>query len=151
MSSSETITIDLRKATVAPIDLQQTLGDSFFAALDQEEILGGEMSVDVHVKAAAADSFRISVKAKGQVSVLCDRCLEEVTLPVEAEEQMTLRYGDEADAQDDGYDVTVIPFTATTYDLSWDIYEFIALALPLQRTHADGECNENMTQYIISE
>lgn len=149
MSSSETITIDLRNLANAPIDLQLTLGDSYFAALDQEEILGGEVSVAISAKAMAGDSFLIRVSAEGEVRVPCDRCLEELTLPVETTEQMALRYGDETEAADEAYDVTVIPFSARTYDLSWDIYEFIALALPLQRTHADGECPEEMTQYII--
>lgn len=150
MSSSETITIDLRKAADAPIDLQQTLGDSYFTALDQDEILGGEVEVSIHVKAAAAESFRITAKVEGTVKVICDRCLDEVTLPVQAEQQMTLRYGDQTEEQDDAYDVTVIPFTANTYDMSWDIYEFIELALPLQRSHPDGECNEDITQFILS-
>ena len=151
MSSSETIIIDLRKAVVAPIDLQQTLGDSFFAALDQSEIHGGEVEVQISVRATAGESFLVKIKAQGEVRVTCDRCLEELTLPVSTEEKMTLRYGDEADAQDESYDVIVIPFTATTYDLSWDIYEFIELALPLQRVHEDGQCNDEMTQYIITE
>lgn len=149
MSSSETITIDLRNLANAPIDLQLTLGDSYFAALDQDEILGGEVHVAVSAKAMAGDSFLVSVKAEGEVRVACDRCLEEVTLPIETTEQMVLRYGDESDAADEAYDVTVIPFSANTYNLSWDIYEFIALALPIQRTHADGECPEEMTQYIV--
>lgn len=149
MSSSETITIDLRNLENAPIDLQLTLGDSYFAALDQDEILGGEVRVAVSAKAVAGDSFLFRISVAGKVRVLCDRCLEEVTLPVETTEQMALRYGAETDAADESYDVTVIPFSANTYDLSWDIYEFIALALPIQRTHADGECPEDMTQYLV--
>lgn len=151
MSSSETLTIDLRKATDAPLGLQQTLGDQFFASLEQDEILGGEIEVAIHVKAQAGDSFRVSVDLHGAVRTICDRCLEEVTLPVEAHEQMTIRYGEETTEQDDEYDVTVIPFTATTYDMSWDVYEFTALALPMQRTHPDGECNADMAQYIVTE
>ena len=151
MPSSETITIDLRKATDAPLDLQQTLGNDFFAALDQDEILGGEVRVGIKVKAAAADSFAVRITAEGQVIVACDRCLEELTLPIHTEAQMTLRYGDDNEDFNDSADVTVIPFTATTYDLGWDIYEFITLALPLQRVHPDGECNEEMTQYIIQQ
>ena len=151
MPSSETITIDLRKATEAPLDLQHTLGDSFFAALDQDEILGGEVRIGIKVKAAAADSFAISIKAEGQVVVPCDRCLEDVTIPISTEARMALRYGEEDEEGNGSADVTVIPFTATTYDLGWDIYEFIALALPLQRVHPDGECNEEITQYIIQQ
>lgn len=151
MSSSETIIIDLRNAQNAPIGLQQTLGDAFFAALDQEEIHGGEIQVEVQVKPSAGDSFRVSVKAQGEVRVICDRCLEELTLPVDTTAEMTLRYESEDDYEDNtDYDVTVIPFTANTYDLSWDIYEFIELSLPLQRTHAEGQCNDEMTRYINS-
>lgn len=151
MSNSETITIDLRKATDAPLDLQQTLGTTFFAALDQDEILGGEVRVEIKVKATAGDSFNVSINAEGVVSVACDRCLEEVSIPVCTEAQMVLRYGDTTNDADGSADVTVIPFTATTYDLSWDIYEFICIALPLQRVHKDGECNEEITQYIIKQ
>lgn len=148
MFMRETLTIDLRKVLAAPLSLQQTLGDDYFAALEQEEILGGRVEVEVKVKATTTDTFDISLRAKGEATVACDRCLEPLSLPVEAKAQFTLRCT-ESEADTDDTDVIAIPFTATTYDLSWDIYETIALALPLQRVHAEGGCNEEVTRYIL--
>ena len=36
------------------------------------------------------------------------------------------------------------------YDLSWQLYEIIETALPMQRVHAEGECNKDMVSYIMT-
>ena len=34
-------------------------------------------------------------------------------------------------------------------DLSWFIYEFIALAIPIKHVHAPGKCNHAMTEKLL--
>ena len=48
-------------------------------------------------------------------------------------------------------DLIVIPFSQTHYDTAWDIYESIALNLPLQRVHPEGECNADMMSRFSAE
>ena len=48
-------------------------------------------------------------------------------------------------------DLIVIPFSQTHYNTAWDIYESIALNLPLQRVHPEGECNADMMSRFSAE
>ena len=34
--------------------------------------------------------------------------------------------------------------------MSWQLYEIIETALPMQRVHAEGECNKDMVSYIMT-
>ena len=124
--------------------------DEFFGKFENPEVLGA--SVEAAVKLVNRGvTIETECVLTGTITVPCDRCLEDVTIPISTEARMALRYGEEDEEGNGSADVTVIPFTATTYDLSWDIYEFICIALPLQRVHKDGECNEEITQYIIKQ
>jgi uncharacterized metal-binding protein YceD (DUF177 family) len=58
-----------------------------------------------------------------------------------------VKLGDET--EDDG-DVIVVSERDGVIDVAWYMYEFIALDIPIQHMHADGECDEQMLE-ILSE
>ncbi len=67
---------------------------------------------------------------EGSVTVACDRCLEDLDIPVETSfEESYVPEGDEL-------------------DLSQDVYDFICIALPLQRVHPEGECNQETVKFL---
>lgn len=107
------------------------------------------MAVTVSVRTAAGDSFRFAYHIEGQVRVVCDRCLEEVSLPVVFDDVVKVCNDD--DYEDNG-EAVVIPSSQLTYDMAWDIYELIDVHLPLQRVHPEGECNADMlSRFSIEE
>lgn len=141
--------INLREAALKTSVFTIHLDDAFFQALEQEEITGGDVDVNLQVKKGAGELFHFDYTMHGTARVLCDRCLEEVTLPVELSDTIQIAHGD---PEDDNGEAIIIPFSQLTYDNAWDMYELISVHFPLQHVHPDGQCNPDMlSRFSIEE
>ena len=89
--------------------------------------------------------FELHFLTKGFVTVSCDRCLDDMEHPIEADNVLTVKLGD---AYSDDDDTVTIDENEGILDLSWFIYEFIMLAIPIKHVHAPGKCNSAMTQKL---
>ncbi len=149
MQSESPLHIDLAKASQQGSTLNISLNDSYFKELDQEEIEGGHVDVRLTVKPAQNDIYSVKVEVEGVAKVLCDRCLDELSIPVNAVETIKVKDGEEEDF--DGDDLKYTEGRNCMYDFSWDVYEIVETSLPLQRVHADGECNPDIAGRILTE
>lgn len=149
MPSTETLKKNLRVLAKQSEPLRISLTDSFFQELDQDEINGGNIDVNLSVHESAGDIFEVSIEIEGQVVVQCDRCLEDLTLPVKTADNLKIYAGNE-DYIPDYDDVRVLEGNGYEYDFSWDIYEIAELSLPLQRVHKENECNPEMTERLAN-
>ena len=97
---------------------------TFFASFENSEIRDADLKISVDID---NDEFEIVARCEieGCVTVVCDRCLENLVLPVHTsfEEDETL-------------------------DLNQDIYDFVCISLPMRKVHGDGECNEETLKYL---
>ena len=100
MSSENLLNINLAQAASAGERIEIELSDRFFADLEQEEISGGEVHADILVKASAGSVFQIQIQVHGRVTVACDRCLDPLVLPVEAEETVKVKDADPDEGDD---------------------------------------------------
>ena len=106
-------------------------GLEFFQAFDNTEILDAD--VDVEVKVVKKErKVEAELHLSGTVTVPCDRCLEPLAVPVEADPSEVLK--PESLAED--------------WDLSQAVYDYICLSLPLQRVHPEGECNPDTVRFL---
>ena len=48
-------------------------------------------------------------------------------------------------------ETVILPESANEVDLTPWMYEYIAVRMPLQHTHPEGECDPEMTRYIGTE
>lgn len=149
MQSVDLLHIRLDQAANAAAPMLYKLDDSFFADLEQEEISGGLIDAEVRVKASAGDIYTIHIALKGNVTVACDRCLEPLTLDVDTEDIIKVKDGMAEDCDDP--EMLYCHTADTSFDLSWQVYEIIETSLPLLRYHPEGECNEEMLDYITGE
>ena len=147
MPSTETLQIDLRELAKSGELKSYSLTDSFFQELDQDEIVGGTIEVGLKGRETAGNIFEVSIVIKGEVVVLCDRCLEDLTLPVDLEENIKIYAGNEETIPEDE-DIRILEGNGYKYDISWDIYEITELSLPLQRVHEENQCNPDMTDRL---
>ena len=132
--------IDLLGRGLDGSDIEYTIGDSFFDSIDGL-VRRGQLHTTVHVTGNADTRFRFLIHSVGVVYAPCDRCLADVEVPVDTEDEISVMLGDEY--ADDG-DVIVVPEKDGMMDLSQIIYEFIALSLPLKLVHEPGNCDEAM-------
>ena len=65
--------------------------------------------------------------------------------PIAADSRMMAKFGDDETEEDE---VTVVPESDGILDVSWFIYESIALAIPIKHVHAPGKCNVAMTKKL---
>lgn len=146
MAIMDLLNINLSKIPADGMKLEMTLDGDFFTALDQDRIKGGTVKVNLNIREHSGEVYTLKFVIQGEVTVECDRCLDDLALVVDAEETIKLTYDDESDSAAD--DIKFIPKNTNMYDASWDVYEIVELSLPIQRTHQVGECNEDMLSRI---
>lgn len=145
MEKLEAYKIDLKGLQDDVVTRSLVADDDFFAAVQGNEIQYGNVALEMQLRQTAG-TFEVSLQFHGDVQVLCDRCLEPMRLPVEGDATLKVRLGDEY--EDDG-EMIVVPENDGILDLSWQVYEQIALQIPLSHVHEDGECNEEMQSVLL--
>jgi uncharacterized metal-binding protein YceD (DUF177 family) len=144
MCSLELFKIDLKGLTEEVTALEWNLDKDFFDALDQTEVEGGALHVSLSIRKASG-FFELQFHTVGTVDITCDRCLDLMEQPIETDNQLVVKLGT-ATPEDD--DTVTVDENEGILDTSWFIYEFIALAIPIQHVHAPGKCNPAMTKAL---
>ena len=104
-------------------------GAEFFEAFGNVDILDADLEVTAQVVSHGLTA-EASCGIAGTVTVACDRCLEDLVIPVETSFEET--YTPESDE----------------LDLRQDVYDYVCISLPIQRVHPEGECNQETTKYL---
>jgi uncharacterized metal-binding protein YceD (DUF177 family) len=141
--------IPLNGLTTGQHEFDWAVGKEFFEGFDNSEILDAELDAFVRVEKSGR-YLGIDCEVTGDVTVECDRCLDEVHMPIDVEIRLSVKYGDEesSDEHHEGErEVIFIPETDAEFDMSQIIYDYVCLALPMQRVHEDGECNPEAMKY----
>ena len=126
-------------------------GIKFFQKFDNAEIL----DADVAIVAKAVKSghyIGVDLDVQGSVTVPCDRCLEDLTLPVEAHPSFSVKFGEGAGSEEEmregSREILLLDASDTDLDLSQVIYDYVCLSLPMQRVHPEGECNPDTVRFL---
>ncbi|MCF0203388.1 MAG: DUF177 domain-containing protein, partial [Bacteroidaceae bacterium] len=109
---------------------------------------GGEIETTVKVSRKNG-CFEVVFSSRGSVVVECSRCLDPISLPIDTTDKLYVKLGD--DYLDEGDELVIIPEDSPKLDVAWHIYEFIALAVPPQHSHPEGECNQEMMAMLRQE
>ena len=107
-------------------------GLEFFQKFGNTEILDADVNVEATVRKSGARKVEAVLRLQGTVTVPCDRCLEPLALPVDAQPSEVLTPGE---AESD-------------LDLSQAVYDYICLSLPLQKVHPEGDCNPDTVRFL---
>ena len=106
--------------------------DSFFEELSESPIKGGRFNV--HIRATkSASLLLLETHITGNATVECDRCLGDLSLPVDFQGSLTVRFSDTIDDYD-GETLWLNPADPTV-PLAQYLYESIVLSLPYRRIH----------------
>ncbi len=144
MCSQEDLKIDLKGLKEDAISMDFNLDDAFFASLDDSQLEHGSLHVSVSIRKMTG-FFEIQFHIVGSVVVSCDRCLDDMDQPIDADNILMVKLGD-TNSDDD--DIVIIDENEGILDMSWFIYEFIMLSIPIKHVHAPGKCNSVMTQKL---
>ena len=121
--------VKLRGLGASVTEFDRQIGREFFESFGNPDILDADLDVacDIVRHGATVD---VECSIVGSVTVPCDRCLEPLEIPVET-----------------GFSETYAPET-DELDFNQDVYDYVCTALPLQRMHAEGECNSETIKFL---
>jgi len=118
------------------VSYQWHVDDDFFSAVQGPEIQQGSLDVDLQVRRTSG-AYELEFSFEGTVKVPCDRCLEMMDQPMSAHRVLRVKLGDEF--ADDG-DLVTVPMEEGFLNVAWNLYEFIALEIPLRHVHENADC-----------
>ena len=121
------------------------LDNLYFSHIDAPEIQKGKVNVVLTVK-NTTHAFEFTFHTDGVVCVPCDRCLDEMELPVTSTDKLMVKFGQTF--AEEGDNLVIIPEDEGAINVAWFIYEFIALTIPMMHVHAPGKCNNAMTSKL---
>lgn len=121
-----------------------SVSDKFFEGLEYSVVERGK--VDFHILFEKKETMMIAdFQLNGTIETLCDRCGDELVLPISGEYQLIFKFGDD-ESEDES--LVVLPSEAYQIDLDAHFHEFITVSLPSRMIHDEGECNEEMEDLI---
>ena len=117
--------INLDRLELGTHCFEYRLDSAYLEEVEKSELIDCQVDARAELHLREMD-FDIRVWVNGVVQVICDRCLEPMSIEVQAEDDMT------EDIQ--GREI----------DLNWLAYELIIVNLPLVHSHQPGGCNPQM-------
>jgi uncharacterized metal-binding protein YceD (DUF177 family) len=125
-------------------DFEFDLGEAFFAEREFSEASSGEVKVQVHLN-KHPNMMEFTFALKGTVVLPCDRCLQNLSLPVDVEEELIVKFGEEEDLDSE---IWVLSENAYELDLEQLLFEFVQLSLPLRKVHSKKDCDPEVLKRL---
>lgn len=127
-----------------------SIDDSFFNEFENSFIFGASLNVKVEIEKGGG-YMNIKSLIVGDVVVECDRCLDNLSIPLNFECSMGVKFAKSNMEQEyEGDDILVLDPSEGEIDLKQFLYDYICINLPLQKVHPEGECNKEMIEKIES-
>jgi uncharacterized protein len=123
-----------------------SVDDRFFAEFETSEVTKGELKVQVQLEKRTT-YLRLSFSISGMVDLICDRCLENFSYPLESTRELLVKFS-EKPVEDEAELIYLHP-TDFQVDVAQYIYEFVILSLPIRRIHPDGKDGESLCDPVM--
>ena len=137
--------LPLRSLSKGVHEFEYHLDTQFFEDMDSSDVRHADIDVSLTVKYDGM-SYSLDFVVKGEVAVLCDRCLDDMQLPVDTSYHIAVKYGD--DYRDDSDGLLEIPERDASLNVSYMIYDTVELAIPIKHVHQPGKCNRAMSALL---
>jgi uncharacterized metal-binding protein YceD (DUF177 family) len=127
------------------------LGPDFLAIFDDEhELIKGTFSVEMHLERTAG-IVNLDFIVEGMLDTTCDRCMASIMMPVEADYQMIVKFGDPNESNDE---VIFVDQESPELNVGQHLYDFILLSVPISQrienceTMDDSPCDITVLTYL---
>ena len=92
------------------------LENQFFIDIDGDQVQKGKVDVHLTVKRSSM-MFEMNFQIQGVVLVPCDRCLDDVEIPIDTQNRLVVKFGKEYTEESD--EVVVVPEDEGAINLAW--------------------------------
>lgn len=121
------------------------LDKQFFVNMESADVRDADLAVVLTV-VYTGELYNMDFKVTGNVTLICDRCLDDLEWPIDATYDITVKYGD--DYNDDSDTVLEIPYSDNNINVAYMLYDTVSLAIPIKHVHPLGKCNRAMTTML---
>lgn len=123
------------------------LDDQYFKLIGDadSDIKRGSVNAEVSVKRISS-TFEFGFVLNGGVFVPCDRCLDDISIEIDTQNKLIVKFGREYSEESD--EIVVIPEDEGELNIAWFLYEFVTLNVPMKRVHPPGKCNKVMSSKL---
>lgn len=118
------------------------LDKQFFINMENADVRDADVKVLLDVD-HRGDAYMLAFRLTGTLTVLCDRCLDELPLDIDTTYALTVKYGEEYN--DDSDTLLVIPESDNYLNVAYMLYDTAVLAIPPRHVHPQGKCNRAMS------
>jgi uncharacterized metal-binding protein YceD (DUF177 family) len=120
------------------------LDKQFFVTMESADVRDANLDVRLTV-VYKHDLYNLAFHITGTVTLLCDRCLDDLVFPIDTTYDIAVKYGEDYDETDE---LLIIPEADNTLNVSYMIYDTASLAIPLKHVHPMGKCNRAMSALL---
>ncbi|NLX73019.1 MAG: DUF177 domain-containing protein [Bacteroidales bacterium] len=129
--------------------------NEFFGLFEDALYEDGEIDVVLNLN-KSQQVLIFDFEMNGTLLTLCDNCLDDLSLAIDIESRLYVKFGDEYDEPTE--DIIVLPREEYELNVAKFIYDIIVTSLPIRHIHKvneDGssECNPEMvkklSQYLV--
>lgn len=121
------------------------LDKQFFVNMESTDIRDARVGVDL-VVTHRNGVYDLAFSCDGTVTVACDRCLDDLELPIETAYHVVVKYGDSY--KDDSDEFIEIPESDSYLNVAYMIFDTVSLAIPIKHVHPLGKCNRAMSSLL---
>ncbi|MEY4595404.1 MAG: hypothetical protein RIQ47_1814 [Bacteroidota bacterium] len=149
MGRSRDYVVEFGALPLGEHEFEFEVDDTFFQQFENSILQHGKIDVLV-VLEKKSNMLLLDFTLQGEVTVTCDRCLDNMTLEMEGYTELIVKLGDHS--EEEAEDVIMIPATEHQLDLAQYIYECISVMVPMRNVHPDDdEGNSTCNPEIIRE
>jgi uncharacterized metal-binding protein YceD (DUF177 family) len=121
------------------------LEKQFFLDMESDDIRDANLDVALTVTYRNG-IYALDFAVTGEITLICDRCLEEMQWPVDTTYKISVKYGE---TYCDGSDELLeIPESDNDLNVAYMIYDTVALTIPIKHVHPQGKCNHAMSALL---
>ena len=126
------------------------LDESFFNTDEQIEVRRASVDATMTVTRKSENTYRLEIACNGTVTTACDRCLDDLDLPVEETYCLNVeQMGTELDDSND--ELLIVPEDWRELDTAPLVRDTVLLAIPMTHCHEnEDDCNADMLNALDS-
>lgn len=137
--------LPLKSLGIGTHEFRYHLDKKFFENMESSEIHGADLEVVLTMN-YNGDFYTLDFHIAGEVTLICDRCLDDLHFPVDTSYHLVVKYGETYN--DDNDEVLEIPESDNTLNVAYMIKDTVELAIPMKHVHPQGKCNRQMSAML---
>jgi uncharacterized metal-binding protein YceD (DUF177 family) len=151
MNALQPFEIPITGLQIGKHNFHYRLDSSFLEAMDAQ-YKNGNFEVELELDRKFS-FFEIFFDIKGFINLPCDRCSENIDLPIDATNKLIYKY---AEIESEEEEIVYVKPSTVNLNVAKYIYELIMLAVPLRKVkdcESEGykDCNQKILDYLDSQ